>query len=105
MSKGIGYVAVLWFCGSFATASNKTNPLLLVFKMLASNTALHTKCCVGIYLNSAVQRFTILEQYVSWAISFPGYNPPYYDSPVLHGKTWADPPIGKIDPYKPQCFH
>lgn len=54
---------------------------------------IHKNCRNAIYPRSHIERFGVPGNLVSWSTLFPEYNPPQYESPVLHGKPWADPPI------------
>lgn len=38
-------------------------------------------------------RALVPDDLIDWATEYPAYDPPYYDSPVLEGKVWADPKL------------
>lgn len=58
---------------------------------------LHQTCRNVIYQGSNITRFTVSDKLVDWSESFVEYSPVFYESPVLNGKFWADPPIGTIN--------
>lgn len=57
---------------------------------------MHTKCRNEIYPLSNIKRLTIPDKLVPWFVDYQNYNPPDYESPVLHNKPWADPPISTV---------
>lgn len=57
----------------------------------------HIICCNGgLYLQSTIQRLHVSADLISWTENWTDYMPPYYDSPVLHNKPWADPSLGIV---------
>lgn len=56
----------------------------------------HIKCINSIYPKSNIQRFPIPENFINWSENYEEYQPVLYESPVLAGKEWADPPIGNL---------
>lgn len=52
----------------------------------------HVVCRNNLYAKT-IQRFTVPDELISWTSNFSDYNPPFYESPVLKGKPWADPDI------------
>lgn len=49
-----------------------------------------------IYPSSRITRFTIPANLVKWSEKFIEYLPPFYESPNIFGKPYADPAIGKF---------
>lgn len=47
-----------------------------------------------IYPHTNVNRFPVPDHLVSWMVEYGDYLPNYYESPHLHGKSYADPQIG-----------
>jgi ADP-ribose pyrophosphatase len=60
----------------------------------------HIVCRNGVYANK-IQRFAVSDEFISWSLSYEGYQPPFFESPVLAGKPWADPPIDDTS-FKPR---
>lgn len=59
----------------------------------------HTVCRNGIYANK-IQRFAVPDEYIPWNVNYAEYKPPFYETPGLNGKPWAD--LSKDDPnFKP----
>lgn len=65
---------------------------------------MHTKCRNEIYPLSNIKRLTIPDKLVPWFVDYQNYNPPDYESPVLHNKPWADPPISTAVISHPHSF-
>lgn len=53
----------------------------------------HICCRNSVYPTSSLKRFPVPDELISWYQAFPEYTPSYYDSEILCGKEWADPPI------------
>lgn len=56
----------------------------------------HYKCRERLYPGSAIERFPVPDDKVSWSTEFNEYKPVNYTSPHIQGKVYADPEIGKI---------
>lgn len=56
----------------------------------------HIACRNSIYAKT-IQRFPVPDELISWEVAFADYNPPFYESPGLDGKPWADPKISDTD--------
>lgn len=52
----------------------------------------HIACRNSLYAKT-IQRFSVPDEFISWKISFPDYNPPFYESKSIEGKPWADPKV------------
>lgn len=52
---------------------------------------IHTKCLGGEYVNSGIMRSNVPENRIPWDVDFIEYDPPYFTSPGVKGKLWADP--------------
>lgn len=76
------FFTILW---QFARCSN-LNPVPFI----------HQKCQNTVYPKSNIERFNVSDELVCWNISYPGYNPKFYESETIQGKPWADPPIGEF---------
>lgn len=60
------------------------------FEVLVMNKIFkHVACRNSLYAKT-IQRFAVPDEVVSWESSFESYNPPFFDSPILDGKPWAD---------------
>lgn len=64
--------------------------------IIKKNMLKHLKCINGLYPRSNIHRFVVPEALISWNEKYPDYKPVSYESPVLAGKEWADPGIGKL---------
>ena len=53
----------------------------------------HFCCRNSVYPRTNIERFKVPDDLVSFSTHFPEYNPTYYDSEIINGKDWADPPI------------
>lgn len=49
----------------------------------------HVVCRNGLYANT-VQRFVVPDEFILWSVPFDGYQPPFFESPAIEGKPWAD---------------
>lgn len=49
----------------------------------------HVACRNSIYAKS-IQRFSVPDELIPWEVDFTDYNPPFYESPGIDGKPWAD---------------
>jgi len=75
----------------------------LLYALLLSLTCLHGEC---LHYKARFEkpseypeRELVPDDFVSWSIDFPGYNPPYYVSPtVLKQPSWAEPEEVSIHP-------
>lgn len=47
-----------------------------------------------VYPQSNVKRFPVPDHLVSWMVKYADYLPEFYESANIHGKPYADPPIG-----------
>lgn len=56
----------------------------------------NVKCRNSFYSKSAVNRFPVPDEFVSWSVEYAAYKPILYESDVLIGKPWADPKIGRF---------
>lgn len=56
----------------------------------------NVKCRNSFYSKSAVNRFPVPDEFVSWSVEYAAYKPILYESDVLIGKPWADPNIGEF---------
>lgn len=52
----------------------------------------HVACRNSKYAK-AIQRLPVSDEQISWSVEWDDYQPPFFESPVLEGKPWADPPI------------
>ncbi|XP_050093802.1 ADP-ribose pyrophosphatase, mitochondrial [Anopheles aquasalis] len=61
----------------------------------------HNRCRNGVYPQSDVRRYPVPDESVFWSQTYSDYQPPVHESPILHGKPWAD--LGADDPaFKPK---
>ena len=60
----------------------------------------HVACRNSIYAK-IIQRFPVPDELISWDVDFKDYNPPFYESPGIDGKPWADPIIDEPN-FKPK---
>ncbi|XP_050680065.1 ADP-ribose pyrophosphatase, mitochondrial isoform X2 [Leptidea sinapis] len=67
--------------------------LVLMIRIRLSTMTSHYKCRSGVYPRSSVKRLNVSDDRVSWDSEFKDYNPPYYTSDSVKGKSWADPEI------------
>lgn len=49
-----------------------------------------------VYPQSNVTRFNVPDNLVSWLVKYADYSPEFYESANIHGKPYADPPIGLL---------
>lgn len=54
----------------------------------------HFKCRGGVYPLTEISRLVFTDELVPWNAKYENYNPPFYNSPALRNKPWADPDIG-----------
>lgn len=84
-------VLLSFACKNFKIGLEQTT-MNKIFKHVACRNSLYAK---------TVQRFTVPDELISWTEGFDDYKPPFFESPVLNGKPWADPNI-KCSSFKPQ---
>lgn len=60
----------------------------------------HIACRNSVYAK-AIQRFPVPDELISWNVSYEDYKPPFYESPAIKGKPWADPDINDSS-FKPK---
>jgi ADP-ribose pyrophosphatase len=53
----------------------------------------HVCCRNKVYPRSDVNRFKVPDEFVNWSTNYQDYNPAFFESNILKGKPWADPPI------------
>lgn len=56
---------------------------------------IHQTCRNAIYPRSNVKRFNVPKHLVNWNETYAEYLPTFYESPHIHGASWADPDIGE----------
>lgn len=49
----------------------------------------HVACRNSLYAK-AIQRFPVPDEFIPWEVSYEVYEPPFYESPGIIGKPWAD---------------
>lgn len=57
---------------------------------------LHKTCRNSIYPQSNVRRFSVPDHLTAWIEKYEEYSPEFYESPILVGKSWADPSIREL---------
>lgn len=60
----------------------------------------HIACRNSIYAKT-IQRFRVPDDKVFWSEKYDDYHPILFESPILEGKPWADPPIEREN-FKPK---
>ncbi|XP_039289116.1 ADP-ribose pyrophosphatase, mitochondrial [Nilaparvata lugens] len=70
------------------TSKNKTNSYSM---------KIHHKCRNNNYPDSSkkVDRLPVPDEKVPWSVEWSNYHPPYFTSPGVLGKQWAEPEIGE----------
>lgn len=53
----------------------------------------HIACRNTIYAKTGIKRFTVPDELVPWEVKFDTYQPPFFESPGIIDKPWADPKI------------
>ncbi|XP_058838186.1 ADP-ribose pyrophosphatase, mitochondrial [Topomyia yanbarensis] len=53
----------------------------------------HSHCRNNVYPRSDVRRYPVPDEEVCWSVSYPDYQPSFYEASVLNGKEWADPAV------------
>lgn len=93
----LGYFAIdqtiLYFILVLATlGTSQVKTMNKIFKHVACRNSLYAK---------AIRRFPVSDEFIPWATSYEGYEPPFYESPAIDNKPWADLKIN--DPsFKPK---
>lgn len=49
----------------------------------------HVVCRNGLYANT-IHRFAVPDEFVQWNVNYADYKPPFYETPALKDKPWAD---------------
>ncbi|RZF40006.1 hypothetical protein LSTR_LSTR002409 [Laodelphax striatellus] len=67
------------------------------FTLKTNCVKMHYKCRNNLYPDSSkkIERFPVPDEKVPWSVKWESYNPPYFTSPGVLGKPWAQPEIGE----------